>query len=76
LPREEGITGHITELGHEPHRYVTVYVLVEDIHAQLEKVHELGGKTIVPPTEVPEMGQFAWFEDLEGNTLGLWKAYH
>lgn len=31
------------------------------------------GKAIIPPTEVPGMGAFAWFSDLDGNTIGLWK---
>lgn len=70
---EEGIDGHITSLGHEPHQYVTVYVQVEDIQGSLDKVESLGGKTLVGPTEVPGMGHFAWFSDLDGNTIGLWK---
>ena len=70
---EDGITGHITSLGHEPHNYVTVYVQVDDVQAYLNKVESLGGKTLVPPVDVPGQGQFAWFADLDGNTLGLWK---
>ena len=66
--------GHITSLGHEPLNYVTVYVAVEDLAASLEKAESLGGKTIIPPTEVPGMGQFAWFSDPDGNTIGLWKS--
>ncbi len=71
---DAGISGHITALGHEPHNYVTVYVRVDDIQAYLDKAEGLGGKTVVPPTEVPGMGQFAWFSDLDGNTVGLWKV--
>jgi hypothetical protein len=70
---EEGIAGHITSLGHEPYRYVTVYVQVDDVKGHLQKAEKLGGKTVVPPTEVPGMGQFAWFADPDGNTIGLWK---
>ena len=70
---DDGIAGHITALGHEPHNYVTVYVQVDDIQAYLDKAEGLGGKTVIPPTEVPGMGQFAWFSDLDGNTVGLWK---
>lgn len=69
----EGIGGHLNSLGHEPHNYVTVYVQVEDIPAYLAKAESLGGKTIVPATEVPGMGHFAWFLDLDGNAVGLWK---
>lgn len=67
-----GIQGHLTALGHEPHRYVTVYVQVEDLPGYLDKVAKLGGKTLVPPVEIPE-GTFAWFADPEGNTIALWK---
>jgi hypothetical protein len=67
-----GINGHITALGHEPYRYVTVYVQVDDVPAYLKKAESLGGKTLVPPVEIPT-GTFAWFADLDGNTIGLWK---
>ena len=68
-----GIGGHITALGHEPYRYTTFYVDVEDVAAYLKKAESLGGKTLVPPVEIPT-GTFAWIEDLEGNTIGLWKS--
>jgi predicted enzyme related to lactoylglutathione lyase len=68
-----GINGHITALGHEPHTYVLVYVQVDDLAASLTSAEALGGKTLVPPTEVPGMGSFAWIADPEGNTIGLWK---
>ncbi|HUK53636.1 MAG TPA: VOC family protein [Candidatus Binatia bacterium] len=67
-----GIGGHITAMGHEPHHYVTVYVQVEDVKAHLEKAVALGGKTLVPPVEIPT-GTFAWFADPDGNIIGLWK---
>jgi predicted enzyme related to lactoylglutathione lyase len=69
---QSGIQGHISSLGHEPHNYTTFYVQVDDVQAYLEKAAALGGKTIVPPVEIPS-GTFAWFADLEGNTVGLWK---
>ena len=70
---KQGIQGHIAALGHEPFRYTTFYVQVEDLQGYLDKIGRLGGKTIVPPTEVPGMGGFAWFSDPEGNVVGLWK---
>lgn len=69
----QGIGGHISSLGHEPHQYVTFYVQVDDLAATLAQVEKMGGKTLVPPTEVPDMGHFAWFTDPEGNAIGLWK---
>jgi predicted enzyme related to lactoylglutathione lyase len=67
-----GINGHITALGHEPHRYVTVYVQVDDPPAYLTRAEALGGKILVPPVDIPT-GTFAWFADPDGNTIGLWK---
>lgn len=71
-PKSEGIGGHMNSLGHEPHKYVTIYVQVPSIETSLAQIQKLGGKTIVPKTEVPGMGHFAWFEDVAGNTVGLW----
>jgi len=52
---------------------VTVYVQVDDLQAYLDKANQLGGKTLVPPVEIPEPGSFAWLADLDGNIIGLWK---
>jgi predicted enzyme related to lactoylglutathione lyase len=68
-----GIQGHITALGHEPHNYVNMYVLADDLEATLAKVEELGGTVMIPVTEVPDQGWFAWFKDIEGTMMGLWK---
>jgi predicted enzyme related to lactoylglutathione lyase len=67
-----GIQGHITALGHEPHHYTIFYVQVDDVQGYLDKAAALGGKTLVPPVEIP-IGTFAWFADPDGNTIGLWK---
>jgi uncharacterized protein len=68
-----GISGHIASLGHEPHHYTHFYVEVEDVQAYLDKAVALGGKVVVPPIKIPT-GIFAWFSDLEGNTIGLIKS--
>jgi predicted enzyme related to lactoylglutathione lyase len=68
-----GIRGHITSLGHEPHNYITFYVHVEELERSLKKAESLGGKTVVPPTDVPGQGTFAWLADPEGTVVGLWK---
>lgn len=70
---KEGIMGHFTALGHEPHNYMLVYAQVDDLEKYLAKATELGGKIVVPPQEVPNMGHFAWFSDPEGTVFGLWK---
>src|SRR5215813_9449731 len=68
-----GIQGHISAMGHEPHNFVTFYVHVDNLQQYLDKAAKLGGKTLVPPTEVPGMGHFAWLTDPEGTIVGLWK---
>jgi predicted enzyme related to lactoylglutathione lyase len=54
--------------------YVTIYVKVNDLQAYLGKVERLGGKTVVPPTEIPGMVTFALFSDPDGNHVGLIKG--
>ncbi len=73
-PVEGGIGGHIVAFGHEPHRQTIFYVLVDDLQATLDRAGELGGKTLVPPVEIPgDRGSFAWLADPEGNTIGLYR---
>lgn len=70
---DAGIGGGIGAAQDAP-PYVTVYVQVGDLQAYLDKVHQMGGKTIVPPTEIPNMVTFAMFQDPEGNCVGLVKG--
>ena len=67
-----GPTGHISALGHEPHHYTIFYVEVDDVQKFLDRAEKLGAKTLVPPMAIPT-GTFAWMQDPEGNTVGLWK---
>ena len=67
-----GIPGHIASLGHEPHQFTHFYIETDDVAGSLAKVEAEGGKTIVPPVQIPA-GTFAWFADVEGNVVGLWK---
>ena len=68
-----GIQGHLTALGHEPQHYTIFYVEVEDVQASLDKAVSQGGKVLVPPIKIPT-GTFAWFADIDGNTIGLIKS--
>jgi hypothetical protein len=65
-----GINGGIgTVQQGEP--YVTFYVEVADLQAALEKIEAAGGKTIIPPTDIPGIVSFAHFSDPVGNKVGL-----
>ncbi len=72
-PPTPGIGGHLNCLGHEPHNYTVIYAAVENLASSISHAEKLGGKVLVPATEVPGMGHFAWIKDPEGNVLGLWK---
>jgi hypothetical protein len=50
------------------------YVEVDDLQAYLRKAERLGGKTVTPPTEIPNMVTYATFTDPDGNVIGLVKA--
>ena len=50
---------------------VTFYVEVDDLQAYLDKAESLGGKTLMPPTEIPNMVTLAMFAHPQGNTVGL-----
>jgi predicted enzyme related to lactoylglutathione lyase len=52
---------------------VKIYVRVDDLDAYLDRAEMLGGKRLVPPTDLPgDFGRFAAFTDPDGNQVGLW----
>lgn len=52
---------------------IRIYVRVDDLDTYLERVEALGGKRLVPPTDLPDgFGRFAVFTDPDGNQVGLW----
>ena len=67
---DEGINGGIGATG-SGENMVTVYVQVDDIQAYLDKAESLGGKTVVPVTEIPSAVTLAIFSDPDGNRVGL-----
>jgi predicted enzyme related to lactoylglutathione lyase len=52
-------------------RRVSIYAQVNDLQATLDKAEKLGGKTILPPSEVPGGPKLAMFTDPAGNVTGL-----
>ena len=50
-----------------------MYASTDDLDGTLERVGELGGETVVPPTEIPGFGFFAMFRDPGGNIIGLFR---
>jgi uncharacterized protein len=54
--------------------HVTFYVEVADPATALEKIAELGGRTVQPPMDVPGGPTIALFADPEGHVVGLVKG--
>jgi predicted enzyme related to lactoylglutathione lyase len=52
--------------------HLTFYVSTDDPQATLDRVEELGGKTVMPVTELPQV-TIALFEDPAGHLVGLAK---
>lgn len=50
---------------------VLAHISTDDVDATLAKAEALGGKTVVPKTEIPGYGWFGLFTDPTGNVIGL-----
>ncbi|MEA3188046.1 MAG: uncharacterized protein QOD99_1876 [Chthoniobacter sp.] len=49
----------------------TNYVMVEDVDATVAKSTSLGGKTCMPPMDIPMVGRIAVITDPQGAAIGL-----
>ena len=68
-----GINGAILRTPGGRHSYVMLYVQVDDPQSYLDRIVNLGGQVIMPPTPIPNIGIYAFFADPEGNVFGLYK---
>ena len=46
-----------------------VYVTVDDVDMTARKAEELGGKILVPPTDIPNVGRFSVLQDPQGAVI-------
>jgi hypothetical protein len=46
-----------------------VYVTVDDVDATAAKAEELGGKVMMPPTDIPNVGRFCVLQDPQGAVI-------
>lgn len=69
-----GIGGGILSTPGPVPPYITVYALVDDLQAYLDRAVELGAEALVPPTPIPGHGSFAMFRDPDGNCFGLYRG--
>lgn len=70
---EAGIRGGIGR-AQEGSGHATFYVSVDDLAATLAEIERLGGRTVLPPQQVPGGVTFAYFADPEGHVVGLLKG--
>jgi len=70
-----GINGGIMQPKHEEPwpGNMTFYIDVDDLADYRKRIIAAGGKILVEEQEVPGMGAFSLFTDLEGRMMGLWK---
>jgi uncharacterized protein len=68
--RPGGINGGVGP-ARDGSKRVSIYSQVEDLQATLDRAEHLGGKTILPPTEIPGGPKLAMFADPAGNITGL-----
>ena len=66
----QGINGGVGA-SQDAGRRVSVYIQVENLDAALAKAEKLGGKTILPPSQVPGGPKLAMLADPAGNVTGL-----
>ena len=60
------------QMGVTPH-WLT-YVGVENVDESAKKAEKLGGRVIVPPTDIPETGRFAVLTDPTGAAFAIYKS--
>lgn len=67
-----GMMAITPEMGNVPPHWMA-YIKVEDVDATAAKVDELGGKIVVSPTDIPEVGRFCTLIDPTGAAISIFK---
>ncbi|MHC1557837.1 VOC family protein [Actinomycetospora sp. C-140] len=67
----DGIGGGIMQTPEGVPPWVTFYVEVDDLEKTLARVEELGGRRVMGPAPVGDIGEIAMFTDPDGNPVGL-----
>lgn len=65
-----GIMGMPPEAGDMPPAW-GAYVTVDDVELSAAQAEKLGGKIILPPRDIPDVGRFCVICDPQGATLSL-----
>ncbi|WP_456405563.1 VOC family protein [Thiolapillus sp.] len=65
-----GIMGMPPEAGNMPPMW-GAYVTVDDVEASARQAETLGGKILLEPRDIPDVGRFCVISDPQGATLSL-----
>jgi uncharacterized protein len=68
---KEGINGGVGAAMNGGPGHVTIYVQVDDVSAALKRVEELGGRMVLPSTQIPSGPTIGLFHDPEGHLVGV-----
>ncbi|MCW3986228.1 MAG: VOC family protein [Candidatus Bathyarchaeota archaeon] len=71
---EEGLAGGLDKVEKVTPGGVIFYVAVEDIPKTLKRAQELGAEMVKEKTEIPNVGWFGLFSDLDGNIIGIFTS--
>jgi predicted enzyme related to lactoylglutathione lyase len=75
FPAEPGfINGGMFERGDSGINRPVLTIDVDDVDEALTSIEKLGGKQFGEKVPVGDMGFAAYFEDTEGNLVGLWQS--
>ncbi|MFX0004516.1 MAG: VOC family protein [Candidatus Hermodarchaeota archaeon] len=67
---EVGINGGLQKREHKDDK-ITNYIGVDSVDNLVKKIKENGGKILREKSPIPGVGYYAFFEDTEGNRLGI-----
>lgn len=67
---EMGINGGLQKRENKEDKIIN-YIGVESVNNIIKKVEKNGGKILKPKSAIPGVGYYAFFEDTEGNRLGI-----
>ncbi len=74
MPAEPGFIGGGMAKRDDSFKNPVIVLAVDDIDATLKVVEQHGGSTATPKLPVGDMGFAAYFNDSEGNVMGLWQS--
>ena len=70
---DQGIQGGIWPAPPQAPNFVQLFITVDDVKGCVKKAEEMGAKTIIPPTVLPEGDELAVLHDPQGMSFGVFR---